>query len=122
MASVDDLYWRQLARCSKFHPEVELIRYCVDKGSREFPGIGPHVDNASVITLVAMLSERSEYSRGGARAFESVSGEAARTLSLNCGDVVIFRGEKTEHWIEDVTGGERVILQIEYCRAKAGRH
>ena len=53
--------------------------------------------------MVAMLSDRSEYS-GGISCFESASGEP-RQLSLDCGDVVMFRA-KTEHWITDVTSGE----------------
>ena len=39
-----------------------------------------------------------------------------RQLALQKGDAVVFRGEKLRHWITPVTGGVRVILQIELSR------
>ena len=35
-----------------------------------------------------------------------------RKLKLERGDIVLFRGEIVEHWIEPVTSGRRVILQV----------
>jgi hypothetical protein len=120
ISSVDNLYWRKLSRTKAWHPEVELIKYQVTAMDRELPGIGPHVDNSSVITFVCMLSEKQDYD-GGLSCFEDKD-KAPRVLTLQLGDAVMFRGEKTEHWITDVAAGCRVILQIECCRAKAGRH
>ena len=137
---MDELYWRKLSRIprGKWHPEAELIKYevedtayliefddengeCCRRVNLPKPGIGPHVDNASVITIVAMLSQRNEY-EGGYSCFENVPKEKPRVLTLQQGDLVLFRGELTEHWITDVDLGRRVILQIECCRMKKGRH
>ena len=45
---------------NKLHPEVEFISYdadqCARRGGRP-PYIGPHVDNASAVTLIGMLSQ-----------------------------------------------------------------
>ena len=40
MEAVDSLYWRQLARCEKYHPEVELIKYLVKREAQSFPALG----------------------------------------------------------------------------------
>ena len=119
---VDHLYWRQLPKQKQVHPEVEFIDYTVQPGL-ERPGIGPHVDNSSVITMVAMMTPRDSY-RGGESCFELQPGdtEECRTLGLELGDAVFFRGELCEHWITPVENGRRCILQIEMCKAKKGRH
>jgi len=44
---------------------------------------------------------------------------APRRVRLQCGDIVIFRGERCEHWIEPVSAGRRVILQVELSRRNA---
>lgn len=97
------------------HPEVEYIAYTFKHGL-PLPTIEPHVDNSSVITMVAMMVDRDSYT-GGQSCFET-----SRKLWLNKGDAVFFRGELCEHWIEPVESGFRSILQIEMCRMKAGRH
>lgn len=124
--SVDDLYWRQISRVSQWHPEAEFIEYEVTptpngKPPKVLPGIGPHVDNASLITLVVMLTSTDSY-RGGLSCFEGKTADTPRVLQLQQGDAVFFRGEKCEHWITDVEAGRRCILQIECCRMKPGRH
>ena len=88
---------------------MEFISYEVKPG-KPLPGIEPHVDNASVITMVAMMADRKGYT-GGVSCFER-----GRRLRLERGDVVFFRGELCEHWIEPVETGFRAILQIEMCR------
>ena len=65
---------------------------------------------------VAMMADRAGYT-GGVSCFEK-----GRRLRLERGDVVFFRGEICEHWIEPVETGFRAILQIEMCRMKNGRH
>ena len=71
MEAVDTVYWKQLQNANHVHPEVEFIKYQVQKNA-PLPSIEPHVDNASVITMVAMLSDRSknEYD-GGISCFEN---------------------------------------------------
>ena len=124
--SVDDLYWRKISRCKQWHPEVELIEYLVTptkngKSPAVLPGIGPHVDNSSVVTAVVMLTPSESY-RGGRSCFEGKTPDDPRVLTLQQGDAVFFRGEKCEHWITDVRSGVRSILQVECCRMKPGRH
>jgi hypothetical protein len=111
ITEVDHLQWQQLTKASI--PEVEYILYEVEEGA-PLPSIEPHVDNASAITMVAMLSPREEY-KGGLSCFE---GDPSRTLSLKQGDAVFFRGEVCEHWITPVKEGRRSILQIEMSRVK----
>ena len=77
---------RQLRHCNRkdMHPEVEYISYEVKPG-KPLPGIEPHVDNASVITMVAMMANGKGYT-GGVSCFEK-----GRRLRLERGDVVFFR-------------------------------
>jgi hypothetical protein len=62
MRSADGQYWENLERgfTDRIMPEIEYIVYDTDL-SDELPGIEPHVDDESVITLIVMLSERSAY-------------------------------------------------------------
>ena len=124
--AVDDCFWRQISRAKSWHPEAEFIEYEVKRTENGklpsvLPGIGPHVDNASIITLVVMLTPQDSYV-GGKSCFEGKKPEEPRVLSLEQGDAVFFRGERCEHWITDVEAGRRCILQIECCRMKPGRH
>jgi alkylated DNA repair dioxygenase AlkB len=73
--------------------------------------IEPHVDNHSVITGIIMLSDRDGGFEGGVNCFEP-----NRQYALQRGDCVLFRGEKTQHWITPVTAGVRRILQWEFSR------
>ena len=120
VAAVDQVFWRQLDKAKHVHPEVEYILYEVKKGA-PLPMIEPHVDNASLITMVMMTMPSEEYA-GGTNCFEGKEGEPHRRAKLEVGDAVFFRGELCEHWIEPVTAGRRSILQIEMCKMKAGRH
>lgn len=116
MRRADTEGWRKLRKKKdKVYPEVEYIEYDVKReGGQCF--IEPHVDNKSGVTLVAMLSPRAEY-EGGASCFRRGKGtEGHRQISLDQGDVVMFRGERLLHWITNVTSGRRVILQIELSR------
>ena len=124
--AVDEVYWRQIPRAKTWHAEAEYIEYELKttrngKPPKMLPGIGPHVDNASIITLVVMLSSKTSY-KGGQSCFEGERAGEPRVLSLDQGDAVFFRGEVCEHWITDVREGRRCILQIECCRMKPGRH
>jgi len=115
MAWADAAVWRKLAQSRKVYPEAEYIVYDARKGK---PGeIEPHVDNHSAVTIVILLSDPSDFS-GGVNCFAPVDdrGSPSRQLALKRGDAVIFRGEKLQHWITPVTGGVRVILQIELSR------
>ena len=124
--NIDHMYWRQIHRAKTWHPEAEYIEYEVvatknGKKPKTLPGIAPHVDNSSIITMVAMLSPRTAY-QGGQSCFESTEQNNPRVLTLEQGDAVFFRGEQCEHWIKDVEEGKRCIMQIELCRKKPGRH
>ena len=116
MRSADEAKWKRLsAKSKKVYPEVEYIEYDVDE-MREPCYIEPHVDNKSAVTLVAMLSTSNAYV-GGRSCFRRAQGSRGhRELTLEQGDVVVFRGEKLVHWITPVTAGKRVILQIEMSR------
>ena len=50
------------------YPEVEYITYNVKKGAK-LPFIEPHVDNNSVVTLIAMITDTSGFD-GGKNCFE----------------------------------------------------
>jgi len=116
MRRADAEGWQRLRKKkSTVYPEVEYIDYDVAREGGECY-IEPHVDNKSGVTLVAMLSERSEYG-GGASCFRRAKGnEGHRQVTLQLGDVVMFRGERLLHWITNVTSGRRTILQIELSR------
>jgi hypothetical protein len=122
--SVDD----KLSQC--LHPEIEYIVYdaeqCRERGT-PWPCIGPHVDNSSCVTMVAMLSEPGVDFEGGVNLFEDGKGGKIgdgkhREVRPRRGDALLFRGERCEHSITEVTGGCRCILQIELCRKKEGYH
>ncbi|CAL1141186.1 unnamed protein product [Cladocopium goreaui] len=118
MAWADAFLWQKLPRNEFAYPEVEYIVYEAKGG---IPGsIEPHVDNHSAVTIVILLSDPSEFT-GGVNCFASPDSEdlPARLVSLNCGDAVLFRGEKLRHWITPVTQGRRVVLQIEYPGASS---
>ena len=68
------------------------------------------------VSLVAMLSAPEAYT-GGRSCFRRGAGRSGhREVALGKGDIVLFRGEKLEHWITPVTKGRRTILQIELSR------
>lgn len=115
MVWADATTWRRLHRSKIVYPEAEYIVYDARTGQ---PGeIEPHVDNHSGVSIVILLSNPAEF-EGGANCFASTGeqGARSRSLSLQQGDAVCFRGEKLKHWISPVTGGLRVILQIELSR------
>ena len=85
------------------------------------------VDNSSCVTLIGLLSERGRDFEGGVNVFEdgcggTIEAGKVRELRPKLGDVVMFRGEKCEHALTEVTRGTRKILQIELCRKKEGYH
>lgn len=116
MVLADADKWQKMAQRSKtVYPEIEYIDYDVEHEAGPCY-IEPHVDNKSAVTLVAMLSPLEAYA-GGCSCFRRSTGRSGhRELSLQQGDVVMFRGEKLEHWISPVTWGRRTILQIELSR------
>eukprot|EP00933_Yihiella_yeosuensis_P072179 TRINITY_DN80508_c0_g1_i1.p1 TRINITY_DN80508_c0_g1~~TRINITY_DN80508_c0_g1_i1.p1 ORF type:complete len:261 (+),score=31.19 TRINITY_DN80508_c0_g1_i1:78-860(+) len=92
-------------------PEIEYIEYDVKKLGR--PGfIGYHRDNFSLVTVIVLLSDPSEF-QGGVNCFEGVSRSQHREVALKIGDAVAFYGHRCHHWITPVTSGRRVILQME---------
>lgn len=105
--NIDRSHWNKLEGRT-YTPEFEYILYKFKK-KRPLPTIEPHVDNGSLISTVVMLSESHMYD-GGVSYFQ---GRPPRKIALNVGDALFFRGNKTEHWISDVTKGTRDILQIE---------
>ncbi|CAK0834802.1 unnamed protein product [Prorocentrum cordatum] len=114
MVWADQLVWKRLARNETVYPQAEYIVYDARDGE---PGtIEPHVDNNSAVSMIVLLSDPSEFS-GGTNYFDGDGAcPGSRPLDLQRGDAVLFRGEKLMHWISSVTGGVRVILQIELCR------
>ena len=114
MLKADASTWHALPiETSVLYPEVELIVY-EQLAGKPLPSIEPHVDNDSILTLIVLLSHRRDF-RGGVNIFESPT----RSLALERGDAVVFRGELLEHWITPVTSGTRRILQIELSAVDA---
>ena len=91
-------------------PEVEYILYDADAAAAELH-LEPHVDNGSKVSMITMLADPATFT-GGTNFFGD-SKQVARALTLKKGDAVFFRGECVNHWISDVTKGQRSILQIE---------
>lgn len=135
MQHVDNYYWQMLQvahneygdlrfinECKRgkdkvlIRPEVEYIVYDADEALRKgekLPHIGPHTDNNSVVTLVCLLSDPAKFD-GGINFFCPASTDGSpREWQLKQGECVLFRGERCQHWISDVTRGRRSILQIE---------
>ena len=115
MAWADKKLWGKLTKYSKVYPEVEFITYdCSRDGKPKF--IEPHVDNDSVVTVVAALSDPSEYVGGISMFRGDGRGGKDRTWTLGKGDAVFFRGESLLHWVTPITEGRRDILQIELSK------
>jgi hypothetical protein len=109
MRNAGSQYWSEIAQFGAtdgFMPEIEYIEYDTAR-SDEPPVINPHRDNKSIITLIVMLTSPEDFV-GGNNFFEP-----AREFRLDRGQAVLFRGERTMHWISPVTQGRRAILQIE---------
>jgi len=115
MRTTDVDKWSRLNRRTRVYPEIEYIEYDVEREGGPCY-IEPHIDNKSVVTLIAMLSTREQYS-GGKSCFRRDAGKLGhREVWLERGDVVMFRGEKLTHWITPVLAGSRTVLQIELSR------
>ena len=117
-----DYVWgniRDKARKNRVIPELEYIVYDVPEGT-EPAFIEPHVDNHSIVTGVAMLSEPDVDFCGGVNRFKGAQSEDSETdfreWKLGKGDLVLFRGETVTHWITPVAKGRREILQWEFSR------
>ena len=71
----DDLWWgavHETRMRGLVYPEIEYIEYdaeSCEEGAKK-PSIEPHVDNASVVTMVAMLSDSTCAFTGGTNYFE----------------------------------------------------
>ena len=76
-------------------------------------GIGPHIDNDSVLTAVFLLSDPNEFT-GGSLTFRGE--EQDRKAQLRLGDCAVFRGESLLHWVTPVLSGRRMVLQIELAK------
>lgn len=103
----DGLLWQSLPAVA--YPEAEYIVYEAPPDA----SVGPHLDEDSAVTAVVMLSALADY-EGGANAFGG--GQLPRRVRMGLGDALFFRGECLEHWVEPVSTGRRVILQMELCR------
>jgi hypothetical protein len=135
MLFADRELWRSIPttddkQSQLLHEEVEYIVYdadaCRERGLAP-PHIGPHVDNSSAVTMVAMLSEPGADFDGGTNLFEDGLGGKIgdgrhRAVQPRRGDALLFRGERCEHSLTEVTRGVRRILQIELCRKREGYH
>ena len=93
----------------------------------------PHVDNESVLTLILLLSNPKTDFSGGQLLFEQFYSDAEscdsnyysgndnvchhdetwRSVHLDIGDAVLFRGSQVLHTITPLLSGTRSILQIE---------
>ena len=118
---VDAGIWRSTERLEQVYPEFELVEYIIGE-QQPAAFVNRHVDSGSVLTLVALLCDAHDFT-GGASMFDergelddSNEERPGRKLRLEKGDAVVFRGEKLMHWIEPVTRGQRLVLQIELSR------
>ncbi|KAF4687029.1 hypothetical protein FOZ60_004354 [Perkinsus olseni] len=107
-----DKLWGILDEYEHSYPEMEYIVYDTSKGDGM---IEKHVDNYSLVTLVCLLSTPGLDFTGGVNCFKC-SREEGYKVPLQRGDMVLFRGEKLQHWITPVTSGRRCILQNELSR------
>ncbi|KAF4753950.1 hypothetical protein FOZ63_002276, partial [Perkinsus olseni] len=107
-----DKLWGILDEYEHSYPEMEYIVYDTSKGDGM---IEKHVDNYSLVTLVCLLSTPGLDFTGGVNCFKC-SREEGYKVPLQKGDMVLFRGEKLQHWITPVTSGRRCILQNELSR------
>ena len=111
---MDQQIWKNLGPLDYTLPQIEYIEYDVEKLGCEGK-IAKHNDNGSMVSLVALLSDPSEF-QGGANFFKGVPQK--RRVVLQTGDAVFFYGHQCEHWISPVTSGRRAILQIELQNPK----
>ena len=115
-----DIRQKRLRR-NRVLPEMEYIVYDLPSGGKG-TFIEPHLDNHSIVTGVAMLSEPDVDFAGGVNRFKGASSPVEdkrmnfREYKLEKGDLVLFRGEVVTHWITPVTRGVREILQWELSR------
>ncbi|KAF4714523.1 hypothetical protein FOZ63_017371 [Perkinsus olseni] len=107
-----DRLWGILDEYEHSYPEMEYIVYDTSEGDGM---IEKHVDNYSLVTLVCLLSTPGLDFTGGVNCFKC-SREEGYKVPLQRGDMVLFRGEKLQHWITPVTSGRRCILQNELSR------
>ncbi|CAE8605688.1 unnamed protein product, partial [Polarella glacialis] len=90
--AVDRALWNNILEF--VFPEIEYIEYDVKKLGR--PGaISRHTDNDSLVTMVVLLSDPSQFV-GGVNCFE---GGPTREVPLKAGDAVFFYGHLCHHWI-----------------------
>eukprot|EP00747_Dinoflagellata_sp_TGD_P034614 gnl/TRDRNA2_/TRDRNA2_137363_c0_seq1.p1 gnl/TRDRNA2_/TRDRNA2_137363_c0~~gnl/TRDRNA2_/TRDRNA2_137363_c0_seq1.p1 ORF type:complete len:356 (-),score=11.12 gnl/TRDRNA2_/TRDRNA2_137363_c0_seq1:80-1147(-) len=125
MRWADATLWKSLKRLNPYYyslllyPEFEYIVYDARNGTHGF--VEPHVDNESAVTMIILLSDPKDF-EGGVNCFASTGTtdfrkkHPPRCLYLQKGDAVVFRGERLPHWITPVTGGVRIILQIELSK------
>lgn len=106
MVHVDQHLWNilQTEQSTAVFPEVELITYEANPKK----GFAEHTDNGSLLTAVFMLSRPETAFEGGELIFDG-----NRTVSLQYGECVVFRGDKLLHQVQSVTAGTRKVLQIE---------
>jgi len=116
--SIDSHLWKNVPTDGiEVYPELELIEYDVKKMGQAGE-IDPHVDNESLVSMVVLLTEPSEFG-GGVNCFENGSA-ASRRVPLRAGDAIFFNGGDCEHWITPVTSGRRVVLQLELAKSIKG--
>ena len=76
--------------------------------------------------MVALLSSFGSDFDGGINLFEDGNGGKIEMESIvlygRAGATLLFRGERCEHSLTEVTRGCRTILQIELCRKREGYH
>lgn len=64
-----------------------------------------------------MINQRGRDFSGGINYFEpGEKGLPKRCYELQSRDLVVFRGERLEHWITPVTSGIRQVIQMELSK------
>lgn len=88
---------------------VEVIQY--EGGKESEQNIGWHTDGATLLTIAAMLSNKTAY-EGGRINLRSEDGMRSEQHELDAGDIIAWRGW-TDHQVQAVTAGRREVLVLE---------
>jgi len=122
--------WNILETVDKYSPRrMEFLQYTsrhdVASGHRskkparkktKDDGLGWHFDTDSLLTFVAMCSDKNAFD-GGLLQMKVKTKEGKREIltvpEFDRGDVVVFLSEEAEHRVSPITGGERATFVLE---------
>ena len=77
--------------------------------------LDPHFDRASSEISVSLCIEKDD--QDWPLFIESEQG-ITHEINLNCGDIVIYKGNTQRHWREEFTGKKQIQCFLQYVKAK----